>query len=407
MLDEVFNNMNINIEPVLDELKELYDSIKIDFIEFVPIRRKFIFYFKRRKYIPKVISLKEIHYYPLKEVKILYNDLSQAEFLKRSHEIITDIYWSSDSSSDSGTPLLDTANSQVQEIITYLREVKKNIYHSVINDLNNRFKGLYDDDVTQYKDYKLKSNYKLFEPIIEFLEAHKILLDSRIYLCQDYLKEIQDKRVEVRKEQIRYRKKRNEISKGDKILFKPENKVVATDALIEYDDSLSNNNIVDEDFVHKDFVHQKEILGTNGFCWNKSRNIYEDMVKLYTLLIDYGFIHKQTSIEIFKKAFSCKFIKEPLNIHWTKTVKGKFSKSLIFHFIDQLESLNFMEITYNNNQLFKRINFIFIDKEGNAFKNLHVSKSLWLNTRKLERTPQEMELDSIIWIVKESTEILK
>jgi hypothetical protein len=138
------------------------------------------------------------------------------------------------------------------------------------------------------------------------------------------------------------------------------------------------------------------ILGTYGFCWNKKRDLTRDTVILHTLLKEHEFIHKDTSINSLKDAFNCKFISDPLKIEWTKKVKGKHSKGLLFHFIEQLEHFNFIDIIYQNNELFNKLSFIFCDLGGERLYNLDVSKSQWLNQRKSEKTPQEIELDSIL-----------
>ena len=128
-----------------------------------------------------------------------------------------------------------------------------------------------------------------------------------------------------------------------------------------------------------------------------------DIVKLHTLLRNYGFIPDNTSFQDFNYAFSCKRLETPLTIPWTKTVKGKTSKSLLFHFIDQLESSGFIEHTYQNHLLFNKIKSTFVDHKGNAFENLNVSKSIWLNQRIQERTPQESELDMILYSIQHSS----
>ena len=74
----------------------------------------------------------------------------------------------------------------------------------------------------------------------------------------------------------------------------------------------------------------------------------------------------------------------------------------MFHFIDQLETFNFIQISIQNSELFSKIAHVFCDSSGNQFKNLPISKSQWLNQRKSERTPQEMELDSILLSVYSS-----
>lgn len=140
-------------------------------------------------------------------------------------------------------------------------------------------------------------------------------------------------------------------------------------------------------------------LGTMGFCWNKKRNLIEDLVKFHTFLRELNFIEKDTSINLFKTGFDCTFLEDPLNIKWTKLVKGKSSKALLFHFIDELEHFNYINITEQNSILFKKIEYVFCDHSGERFQNLDVSKSQWLNQRKSERTPQEFQLDNIMYTV--------
>jgi len=153
--------------------------------------------------------------------------------------------------------------------------------------------------------------------------------------------------------------------------------------------------------------HQMEpydTLGSLNFCWSKQRNLIEDIVKFHTLLREGNFIEKETPIDLLKNAFSCSFLKEPLNIKWTKQVKGKSSKALLFHFIDELEHFNYIEITEQNSLLFKKIEYIFCDNKGDKFNNLDVSKSQWLNQRKSGRTPQEIQLDNIMYLVYKSNQ---
>lgn len=145
------------------------------------------------------------------------------------------------------------------------------------------------------------------------------------------------------------------------------------------------------------------LRGINAFCWNKKRNITRDIVILHTYLRESNFIDKNTPIRTLQDAFSCGFIKKPLGVKWTKKVKGKLSKGLLFHFIDQLEHLNFIDITIQNLELFAKFDFVFCDSNGKNFNNLDVSKSQWLNQRKLEKTPQELELESILYTLLHST----
>jgi hypothetical protein len=137
-------------------------------------------------------------------------------------------------------------------------------------------------------------------------------------------------------------------------------------------------------------------IGTVGFCWNKNRDINEDLVKFHTLLRENDFLEKDISINLLKSAFSCSFLKTPLNIKWTKHVKGKSSKALLFHFIDELEHYNYINITEQNLILFEKIRYVFCDINGVSFENLEVSKSQWLNQRKSGRTPQENQIDNIL-----------
>ncbi|MEX2411190.1 MAG: hypothetical protein WD607_07420 [Candidatus Paceibacterota bacterium] len=139
---------------------------------------------------------------------------------------------------------------------------------------------------------------------------------------------------------------------------------------------------------------------STAFCWNKARNKYEDLVKLHTLLREYDYIDKDTSVSQLEEAFNCKAIFEPLQIKWIKKVKGKTAKTLIFHFIDEMERLRLIEVTMQNSILFTRLKNIFSDTEGKDFKNLAVSKSMWLNQRVSNRTPQEQELDLILLAIK-------
>lgn len=141
-----------------------------------------------------------------------------------------------------------------------------------------------------------------------------------------------------------------------------------------------------------------------GFCWNKTRNLIEDLVILHTYLREYDFIDKNTSIKTLQNALGCCFINRPLGIKWTKKVKGKLSKGLLFHFIDQLEHFNLINITYQNFELFIKLNLIFCGPSGDELKNLEVSKSQWLNQRKQNKTPQELALDNILYtlLYKES-----
>jgi hypothetical protein len=143
--------------------------------------------------------------------------------------------------------------------------------------------------------------------------------------------------------------------------------------------------------------NQEHSLGSKAFCWNQNRNLIKDLMILHTYLRDYDFIEKDTSINSLKAAFSCGYIDKPLEIKWTKKVKGKDSKGLLFHFIDQLEHLNLIKLTYQNFELFNKLNYVFCDSTGESFKNLEVSKSQWLNQRKLEKTPQEVQLDRILY----------
>ena len=157
-------------------------------------------------------------------------------------------------------------------------------------------------------------------------------------------------------------------------------------------------------FVFYCIREPKDPIGTMGFCWNKNRNIIEDLVKFHTFLRDLNFIEKDTSIKLLKTGFGCEYLQEPLGIKWTKLVKGKSSKALLFHFIDELEHFNYINITEQNSELFKKIEYVFCDNQGEKFQNLDVSKSSWLNQRKTGRTPQEFQLDNIMYTINRSNQ---
>jgi len=141
------------------------------------------------------------------------------------------------------------------------------------------------------------------------------------------------------------------------------------------------------------------IQGTLSFCWNKNRDFISDLVKLHTLLRESEFIDRNTSIQDLKTAFNGSFLKVPLKIKWIKLVKGKTSKALLFHLIDRLEQFNYIDLTEDNLSLFNKIEYVFCDSDGFEFQNLAVSKSQWLNQRQNIRTPQEVELDSVLYSI--------
>jgi len=77
-------------------------------------------------------------------------------------------------------------------------------------------------------------------------------------------------------------------------------------------------------------------------------------------------------------------------------VKGKLSKPLLYHFIDELEAKGFIADTEDRPSLFKKLRLIFVDHNGNELKNFATSKSYNLTKRKKDKTEQEVKIDAIL-----------
>jgi hypothetical protein len=138
-----------------------------------------------------------------------------------------------------------------------------------------------------------------------------------------------------------------------------------------------------------------------SFCWNKSRPFKEDMLKLHTLLKEAGFIATNTPFDKFCKAFSSEPIDEELGIVWSKKVKGKLSKPLLLHFIEELQVLKLIEPVLINNELYIMIQAIFKGPENENLKYFAVSRSTWIK-RPSEKTSQELELNLILQAILKS-----
>jgi hypothetical protein len=265
--------------------------------------------------------------------------------------------------------------SQFDDLEYELKLNQHNIKQQVSNSIINQLNGIIQND-SQIKDAIFVDIDNLFEKVS--ISSYEKFRETSIDPVFDFRKHYLETII-------------NKIQTG---LIYDTN--IPSDQIYEEKPVAKQSDKIDEKKPLKKPSSSKR-LGTNGFCWNKKRDLTMDTVILHTLLREHEFISKDTPINSLKDAFNCKFLPTPLQIPWTKRVKGKHSKGLLFHFIEQLEHLNFIDIILQNNELFNKLSFIFCDLSGGGLQNLDVSKSQWLNQRKLEKTPQEIELDSILY----------
>jgi len=152
--------------------------------------------------------------------------------------------------------------------------------------------------------------------------------------------------------------------------------------MIELEEFISENGII---IVKEDKPTQLENKielrdRIKSFKWLNNKGINKDMFYLHILLEQYGIIEQHSeNLFLLKKAFSGEVLLSPLNIKWI--IKGKnqhTSKPSLFYFIEELEQNELIERVYDledNTPLYKKIQMIFVDHEGNAFTNLSVSRS--------------------------------
>ena len=143
--------------------------------------------------------------------------------------------------------------------------------------------------------------------------------------------------------------------------------------------------------VTQKMLPQKEAV--LAFKWLK--NPTERTTKLHLALTEGGFISTTIPLIDFSKAFTGEPLENSLGIRWLKKVRGKLSKPLILYLFDQLMEHGLLERVTSNQEIYKKVQRIFNDHDGNPLQYLDVS-SAQIKKRKSDYTQQEKEINAII-----------
>jgi len=115
-----------------------------------------------------------------------------------------------------------------------------------------------------------------------------------------------------------------------------------------------------------------------SFKWKSTVTFHEDMLKLHFYLTKGRIISEEISPEMISNGFNGKILNKHLNIKWNVQGKNKMtSKSSLFLFLDELMEKGLIEkvdCKKNHKPLYEKIAMIFVDKDGNSFSNLEVSR---------------------------------
>ncbi len=138
----------------------------------------------------------------------------------------------------------------------------------------------------------------------------------------------------------------------------------------------------------------KEQLVT-GFEWKISDNIRCSFL-LHSELVRHSIISDDIDVTIFHKLFSNETILSTDKIKWIDRAKNSFyNKQSLFYLLNQLAANDLIFEDYDNKNFIKKIEAIFIDGDGNQFKNLLVSNSASSKVKE-KKTPTEKTIDDII-----------
>lgn len=175
--------------------------------------------------------------------------------------------------------------------------------------------------------------------------------------------------------------------------FKPHLQKLSKEGLLENKDIQSTKKAIGNNSVPMELFSDDKIICSFKWIGN---DVVTQITKLHFLLIKEGYIPSNTTPKTFLDAFQGQQLIEHINIRWIKKVKGKLSKPLLFYFINELELKKLIEGTFDNRDLFKKIENIFADPEGNKLQNLGQSKRFSNTGRKKDKTHQEKGIDIII-----------
>jgi hypothetical protein len=147
--------------------------------------------------------------------------------------------------------------------------------------------------------------------------------------------------------------------------------------------------------ITQKMLPQREVI--LSFKW--IGNIHVLTIKLHQALVEGGFIANNVDVTDFSKAFHGEALEHSLNIRWLKKVKGKLSKPLILYLFDQLMESGLLEKVSANQEIYKKVQRIFTDHDGNPLQHLDVS-SAGIKQRKKDYTEAEKQINAIIASLK-------
>jgi len=173
-----------NLKSVLGRLKEFYNHIQIELLFFFPINKP-LFFTQKKKFTSRKINDNEIQSYSVSDIKFLYNNLSQSEFLRNSYEIVADIKWDLPPSNDPNRAnQLKSAELQIRELLKFLDETKLNLPKVIFKQINNRFKDFFPEGILENKQGNLVSNNEQLQPVITFIRRNTNHITLLIKKCQ-------------------------------------------------------------------------------------------------------------------------------------------------------------------------------------------------------------------------------
>ena len=148
---------------------------------------------------------------------------------------------------------------------------------------------------------------------------------------------------------------------------------------------------------------------THTFRWVDSPSREKQITHLYNGLREKEYIHNETTLEDFKKAFSGTVITAPLGIRFLKRTRNKRDtcKRSLFYLLYRLgeRKLVFKEDTvFGKNMEYSqalqdRINLVFVDHNGNSFRNI-VGARIEKDETAIDYPEDKKNIDEIIELVE-------
>lgn len=133
------------------------------------------------------------------------------------------------------------------------------------------------------------------------------------------------------------------------------------------------------------------LVNREGLQWTS--NSQNNTANLYIGLKAAGFISSDTPLAAFQNLFNPNELKTDEKIIWTKLVKGKLSKILIFTLFDELISRKLIKYI-DTSIVYYLVENLFLDQFRCPLKNIRISYQHFM--KKGTKTNQDFELEKII-----------